>query len=219
MSLNPSKDARRKAAVLFVWYLLIPVIIFGFTSHTGAESDEVIFPEPPRFHEQGEEDGTLAAPFVVTSMKVVRRLLDMGSVGPADFLVDLGSGDGRIVITAAKEYGASGFGVDFDKDLVALSKKNAVAKGVENKVNFFVRDIFKTDIRKASIVTMYLLKDVNIKLRPKLLAELKPGSRIISHDFHLGEWRPDEMVHMDIAKFYRNDTFLYLWIVHTCIEI
>jgi len=192
--------------------VLILIMLAAATCPAGAQKAKVNFSDS-----SGEEYSTtsdnLDVPYIPTPMKVVRTLLNLGSVGLGDFLVDLGSGDGRIVITAAKEYGSRGFGVDLNEDLVTLSKKYAIAEGVEKKTDFFVRDIFKTDIRDASIVTMYLLNEVNIQLRPKLLSELKPGSRIISHDFHLGEWRPDKMVHLEIEKSYQDDTILYLWIV------
>ncbi len=151
------------------------------------------------------------APYVATPIEVVRAMLDLGSVGPNDFLIDLGSGDGRIVIIAAKEYGASGFGVDFNQKLIELSKKKAVAEGVERQTEFFTQNIFKTDIRKATVVTMYLLNEVNLELRPKLLNELKPSTRVISHDFHMGEWRPDKMKHLDVPRLYQKDSILYLW--------
>jgi hypothetical protein len=187
-------------------------LITTATCPAGAQKEKVHFSDASGAEYSTTSD-SLDVPYVPTPMAVVRTLLNLGSVGPDDFLIDLGSGDGRIVITAAKEYGARGFGVDLNKELVALSKKYAVAEGVEKKTAFFVRDIFKTDIRDASVVTMYLLNEVNIQLRPRLLAELKPGSRIISHDFHLGEWRPDKLVHLDVGKSYQDDTILYLWIV------
>jgi len=212
MGHQPPKSIKRKTGILFFRFLLILLMIATVTCPAGAQTAKAHFS-----HSSGEEysktSENLDVPYIPTTMKVVRTLLNLGSVGPGDFLIDLGAGDGRIVITAAKEYGARGFGVDLNEDLVALSKKYAVAEGVEKKANFFVRDIFKTDIRDANVVTMSLLNEVNIQLRPKLLAELKPGSRIISHDFHLGEWRPDNMVYLDIGKSYRDDTILYLWIV------
>lgn len=206
------KSIKSITGVLFFRLFPILLMVAAVSYPACAQKAKVNFPDS-----SGEEFGgvseNLDVPFIPTTMKVVRTLLELGLVGPGDFLIDLGSGDGRIVITAAKEYGARGFGVDLNEDLVKLSKQYAVAEGVENTVDFFVRDIFKTDIREASVVTMYLLNEVNIQLRPKLLDELKPGSRIISHDFHLGEWRPDKMVHLDIGKSYQDDTILYLWVV------
>lgn len=177
-----------------------------------AQNAKVSFSDDSGYEYSGESY-SLDVPYVPTPIKVVRTLLDLASVGPNDFLIDLGSGDGRIVITAAKEYDARGFGVDLNSDLVALSKQYATAEGVEKKVDFFVRDIFNTDLRAASVVTMYLLNEINIQMRPKLLSELKPGTRIVSHDFHMGDWRPDKTVQLAVRKFYRDDTTLYFWIV------
>lgn len=212
MPLQPPKTINRKIVMPFFRVLLILLMLNSVTSPTRAQNARVNLPDSSGEEYRASSD-KLDVPYVPTTMNVARKLLAFGSVGSDDFLIDLGSGDGRIVITAAKEYGARGFGVDLNKDLVALSKNNAVAEGVEKNVDFFIRDIFRTDIRAASVVTMYLLNDVNIRLRPKLLAELKPGSRVISHDFHLGEWRPDKMVYLDDGKSYRDDTYLYLWIV------
>ena len=206
------KNIQRKKGILFFSLILSLLLLTAVTCPAGDQKAKVNFSDSSG-GEYSDTSDKLDVPYVPTTMQVVRTLLDLGSVGPNDFLIDLGSGDGRIVITAAKEYGARGFGVDLNKDLVALSKKYASAEGVEKKVDFFVRDIFKTDVRAASVVTMYLLNEVNIQMRPKLLAELKPGSRIVSHDFHMGEWRPDRMVHLDIGKYYQADTVLYLWIV------
>jgi len=212
MRLQPPKSIKRKRGILFFRFLLILLMITTVTCPAGAQNAKVNFSDSSG-EEYSATSKNLDVPYIPTTMKVVQTLLDLGSVGPGDFLIDLGSGDGRIAITAAKEYGARGFGVDLNKGLVALSKKYAVAEGVEKNADFFVSYIFKTDIRAASVVTMYLVNEVNIQMRPKLLAELKPGSRIISHDFHLGEWRPDKMVHLDIGKSYQDDTILYLWVV------
>jgi len=212
MRLHLLKITEKNKGVLFFSLILCLLLLTAVASPAGAQKAKVNFSDSSGGEYSATSD-KLDVPYVPTTMQVVRTLLDLGSVGPDDFLIDLGSGDGRIVITAAKEYGARGFGVDLNKDLVALSKKYAAAEGVEKKVDFFVRDIFKTDVRAANIVTMYLLNEVNIQMRPKLLAELKPGSRIVSHDFHMGEWRPDRVVHLDIGKYYQADTVLYLWIV------
>ena len=131
-------------------------------------------------------------PFVISADEVVHRMLRMADVGPEDFLIDLGSGDGRIPIAAAKRYGARGLGVDLDPPLVELARKNAAAEGVADKVRFEVKDLFETDLSKATVVAFYLLPDVAMPLRPKLLKELKPGPRIVAHDYNLGDWPADE---------------------------
>jgi SAM-dependent methyltransferase len=138
------------------------------------------------------DDGTV--PYVQTPMEIVERMLRMAEVGRDDYLIDLGSGDGRIVIEAAKR-GARGLGVDLDPALVKHASENAQRAGVADRANFQVRDIFETDLSKASVVAFYLLPDFNAKLMPKLLA-LKPGTRIVSHDGGIGEWPPDERLEM-----------------------
>ena len=129
--------------------------------------------------------------FVPTPMGVVDQMLAVAKVGPDDVLYDLGSGDGRIVITAAKRHGARAIGIDIDPERIRESRHNADTAGVGNRVEFRQADLFETDLRKASVVTLYLLRELNIRLRPKLLEELRPGTRIVSHAFDMGEWLPD----------------------------
>jgi SAM-dependent methyltransferase len=157
-----------------------------------------------------------SSPYVPTPQKVVDEMLRMGRVGAKDFLVDLGSGDGRIVITAAQRMGVRGFGVDLDPELVRHA--NAVAKqaGVADRVQFFQRDIFKTDLTKADVVTMYLLPEVNMMARPKLLAELRPGSRVVTHDYHFEDWLPDDRITLDVPEKKVGTpglAYVYMWIV------
>ena len=140
----------------------------------------------------GWDDGTV--PYVNTPMEIVERMLRMAEVGKGDTVIDLGSGDGRIVIEAAKR-GASGLGVDLDPNLVKLATQNAAKAGVAQRARFEVRDIFETDLSRASVVTMYLLPDFNAKLLPRLLA-LKPGTRIVSHDGGIADWPADETLSM-----------------------
>jgi SAM-dependent methyltransferase len=131
-------------------------------------------------------------PFVISADPVVHRMLRLADVGPDDFLIDLGSGDGRIPIMAAKRYGARGQGVDLDPPLVDLARRNAALEGVAGKVSFEVKDLFETDLSQATVVAFYLLPNVAMELRPKLLKELKPGTRIVAHDYDLGDWLADE---------------------------
>lgn len=135
-------------------------------------------------------------PYVPTPQVVVDKILSMGRVGPKDYLIDLGSGDGRIVVTAAKRLGARGFGVDWSEQLVEKARALAAAEGVAERAQFFKQDIFETDISKATVVTTYLLPDTNLALRPRFLDILRPGTRIVAHDYDLGDWRPDERVRM-----------------------
>jgi len=147
---------------------------------------------PARAQSWGWDDGTV--PYVQTPMEIVERMLRMAEVRPGDSVIDLGSGDGRIVIAAARR-GARGLGVDLDPNLVKLATQNASAAGVADRARFEVRDIFETDLSRASVVTMYLLPDFNAKLQPRFLA-LKPGTRIVSHDGSIGDWPADETLTM-----------------------
>jgi len=136
-------------------------------------------------------------PYVQTPQNVVKKMLDTAKVGPKDYVIDLGSGDGRMVITAAKEYGARGFGVDHDVRLVRAANATAAKEGVADRAVFYARDLYKTDIHRASVMTIYLLPEVNLMVRPKLFRELKPGTRIVSHDYDMGEWKPDAQFTLD----------------------
>lgn len=148
---------------------------------------------------------TLDVPFIKTSSAVVSRMLEMGQVGPDDYLIDLGSGDGRIPIAAAREHGTRGLGVDLDPDRTVQAKHAAKQAGVADHVTFRTENLFDTDLGDASVITMYLFPEVNLKLRPHLL-DLKPGTRIVSHAFHMDEWTPERHDVVD-----GNDVFL--WVV------
>ena len=160
------------------------------------------------------DDGT--TPFVVSPDAVVERMLYLAQPRAGERLVDLGSGDGRIVIEAAKRFGARGLGVDLDPRLVELSRENAKRVGVEALASFEVRDLFETDLRGVNVVTMYLLPEVNLKLVPRLLAQLKPGARIVSHDYDLGPWPFDEMIELALAEKMVGPlgrSRIFLWVV------
>jgi SAM-dependent methyltransferase len=148
--------------------------------------------------------------WVPTPEFLVERMLQMAQVGPNDLVVDLGSGDGRTVIAAAKKFHANSVGIEFNPDMVALSKRNAEKAGVAADAKFIEADIFASDFHKATVVTMYLLPDLNLRLRPKLL-EMKPGTRLVSHQFSMGEWQPDEISTFD------NRT-AYFWMVPAKVE-
>src|SRR5947209_1915666 len=127
--------------------------------------------------------------YVPTPQVVVDEMLRMAKIGPNDYLIDLGSGDGRFVITAAKKYGARGFGVDLDTYLLRLARKNAQTEGVTDRANFIEQNLFETDLSQATVVSSYLLPEMNLKLRPKILG-LKPGTRGVADDYHMGESYP-----------------------------
>jgi SAM-dependent methyltransferase len=135
----------------------------------------------------------LDVPYVPTPENVVEQMLDVVNVGPGDYVIDLGSGDGRIVIAAAKR-GAVGHGIDIDPKRIREANENRVNEGVEDRVMFMEGDLFEADFSRASVVTMYLLNSVNLKLRPYLLKNLRPGTRIVSHDFDMAEWEPDKQL-------------------------
>ena len=155
-------------------------------------------------------------PFVPTPMEVVERMLAMAKVGASDFVIDLGSGDGRVVREAARRYGARGRGVDLNGELVARSAELARQEGVADKVSFVAQDLFETEIGEATVVSMYLLPAVNMKLRPRLLSSLKPGARVVSHDFDLGDWQPDETAELYAKEKYGGSggtSKVFLWVV------
>lgn len=135
-------------------------------------------------------------PYVQTPQNVVDAMLETAKVTAKDYVIDLGSGDGRMVITAAKKRGARGFGVDLDRRLVKLANENARKAGVADRAKFHARDLFETDLSPASVITIYLLPEVNLMARSKLLA-LAPGTRIVSHDYGIGDWLPDTEYEMD----------------------
>lgn len=148
----------------------------------------------------------LDVPFVPTNERVVKAMLELAAIDASDVLYDLGSGDGRIVVAAARDYNARGVGVEIEVGRVKLAQAYAQQMGVEGRVCFLEDDLFDVDFSPATIVTMYLLDSVNLNLRPRLLNELRPGTRIVSHAFDMGRWKPDRRV-------LERGTSLYLWIV------
>lgn len=154
---------------------------------------------------------SLDVPYVPTPPEVVNRMLEVAQVGPEDFVIDLGSGDGRIAIAAVKDHGAKGsMGVDLNPERIAEAKANAQEAGVSDKVEFREQNLFDTDFSQASVLTMYLLPDVNVSLRPKVL-QLAPGTRVVSHAFDMGEWESDHYERVDGRS-------VYLWIVPAQVE-
>jgi len=137
------------------------------------------------------QDGVGDVVYVPTPQIVVDTMLEMVKVGPSDFVIDLGSGDGRIVITAAAKHGARGFGVDLDPVLLKMANQNAQKANVTDKVHFVEENLFKTDLARATVITSYLLPEMNLRLRSRIMA-LKPGTRLVAHDYNFGEWDPDE---------------------------
>ena len=155
-------------------------------------------------------------PYVQTPQNVVDTMLEIAKVGPGDYVIDLGSGDGRMVITAAKKHGARGFGVDLDRKLVALANRNAARAGVADRAVFYQRDLHETDVSAATVMSIYLLPEVNLMIRTRLLATLRPGTRIVSHDYGMGEWKPDyftEMAAPGKTVGIGERSKIYFWVV------
>lgn len=150
-------------------------------------------------------------PFVPTPPEVVDEMLRLAGLKAGDVLYDLGCGDGRIVIAAAKKYGVKALGIDIDPVRIKESNENAALAGLEGKVRFIQQDLFEADFRDATVVTMYLLTSVNLRLRPKLLAELRPGTRLVSHSFDMGEWKPDKTSLVETS--YGDSRDVHFWIV------
>jgi SAM-dependent methyltransferase len=149
---------------------------------------------------------SLDAPFVASLEPVVERMLALAEVGPTDHVVDLGCGDGRIVVAAARDRGATGLGVDLDPARIREAEAAARSAGVDTRVRFRVQNLFETGIADADVVALYLLPELNLRLRPRLLAELRPGARIVSHAFDMGDWPPDRSSDAEGAK-------VYVWVV------
>jgi protein-L-isoaspartate O-methyltransferase len=150
-------------------------------------------------------------PYVPTAPSVVTRMLEVADVSETDVVYDLGSGDGRIPIAAAEQFGARAFGVEIDSGLVAKARAGAREAGVEDLVTFRRGDLFNVDLHDATVVTLYLWPEINVRLRPKLLRQLDPGDRIVSHDFRMGDWEPDRVV--DAGQGNTGEETIYLWVV------
>lgn len=159
----------------------------------------------------------VAAPYVPTPWPIVDAMLDLARIGRDELLIDLGSGDGRLVVTAAKRFGARGYGVDINPELVTLANRNATEAGVAGRVRFEQRDLFQTDLREANVLTLYLLPQMVLELVPRILAQMPAGARVVSHDYGMSPWPPDRLVELDVPekKAITGTTYtvLYLYIV------
>ena len=162
----------------------------------------------------GQPNRPLDVPFVPTTEEAVKAMLKLAGVKKTDIVYDLGCGDGRIVIEAAKIYGARGVGIDIDPQRIKEARENAKKADVESLVRFEENDLFKADIHEATVVTLFLLTNINLKLRPKLLQDLKPGTRVVSNTFDMGDWKPDKEENLDSAgdEAYLSRKF-FLWTV------
>src|SRR5213594_3754137 len=194
INMNATRFTRRSLLALFLSVTLTGAYARAqqYEPHVGQEGKDVIW--------------------VPTPQALVDKMLDMAKVTPKDYVIDLGSGDGRTVITAAKR-GARTLGIEYNPDMVALSRRNAAKAGVSDKATFVEADIFRSDLSPATVITLFLLTDLNLKLRPTILT-LKPGTRIVSNTFRMGDWEPDQTVELGC------DTYCtaYLWIVPARVE-
>ena len=152
----------------------------------------------------------LDVPYVPTKPEVVAKMLEMAAVGKNDVLYDLGCGDGRIVITAAKLFGTRGVGIDINSERIKECRENAVKENVTGLVKFLEQDLFQTDFHEASVVTLYLLSSVNLRLRPILFEQLRPGTRVVSHDFSMDTWKPDQSAEVETDGMTHN---VYFWVI------
>lgn len=182
---------------------LAPLLLVSFLAGCTFGGTGIVPAGPAPAAHVDEDD--LDVPYVPTPRPVVEAMLDMAGIGPDDYLVDLGSGDGRIAIMAAQR-GARALGVDIDPDRIAEANLSARMAGVETRARFRRQDLFATPLAEADVITMYLLPEVNMRLRPRLLTEARPGTRIVSHNFTLGDWRPDATREVGASR-------TYLWIV------
>jgi hypothetical protein len=188
------------SASRFVRQLLSLLFILTFTANVLAQTQ----PYQPQVGQEGKD-----VVWVPTPQALVDKMLDMAKVTPKDYVIDLGSGDGRTVITAAKR-GVRAHGIEYNPNMVELSKRNAAQEGVSDRATFEKADLFESDFSKATVITMFLLSSINLKLRPKIL-DLKPGTRIVSNTFDMAEWKPDETGSPSEAC--SGYCTAYLWIV------
>ncbi|HJQ64131.1 MAG TPA: methyltransferase domain-containing protein [Burkholderiales bacterium] len=178
----------------------------------------VLCAAPACGQDRTKEPDRTGGPYVPTPQIVVDEMLRMAKVGAGDFVMDLGSGDGVIVLTAAKQFKAHGMGIEIDPELVKLSNESAQRLGIADRVSFQVQDIFKADLRRASVLTLYLLPSMMNELQSKVFGELKPGARVVSHDYHFGDdWRPDDYISFDVPEKEKVNgvprATIYLWVV------
>ena len=181
--------------------ILLAIVAIGCVAPTGGAQQSTVAPPALRAPDVAYEP---------TATEVVHAMLRLAKVTAGDVVYDLGCGDGRIVITAVRDFGARGVGVDIDPIRIAESRENARQAGVADRVRFLTEDLFRTDIGDATVVTLFLSQEVNLAVRPKLQRELKPGTRVVSHWHHMGDWKPQETVRV---RSDGRDHTIYLWTI------
>lgn len=180
------------------WLVRSPLVLVLTAVMTGSP-----MAAPPVAH---SETPRLDVPYVPTPRPVVDKMLEMAAPTGEDFLIDLGCGDGRIPVTAAERFGTRGLGIDIDPRRIEEARDNASRAGVSDKVSFRQENLFETDLSEATVLTLYLLPSVNLKLRPRIIEQLKPGTRVVSHDWDMGDWKPDQTVEL-------GSKTLHMWVV------
>jgi len=202
-----ARPSRRSTAALLLLTALVFTPLLGCAQNSDSDSAQATSDTTTTPTITLDSDGTQSdVPFVESPQPVVDSMLALAGVAEDDVVYDLGSGDGRIPITAARQYGARGVGIEIKPDLVKEARANADKAGVADRVTFRQGDLFEADIGEASVVTLYLLPSVNMKLRPQLFRQLAPGTRVVSHDFDMNEWEPDSTIEVDGSR-------LFLWTI------
>ena len=195
-----------KLTPTWLFILTIPVLLAaGCGTQDSGDVTTTVAAPPAAGETERDPDEPAREPdifYVPTPPDVVDAMLEVAGVGPDDVVYDLGSGDGRIVIAAARDYGARGVGIDIDPQRIAEARENAEQAGVSNRVTFMEGDMFEADLSEATVVALYLLTELNLRLRPKLLSELEPGDRVVSHAFGMGDWEPEQLLDIDGRKVY-----------------
>jgi SAM-dependent methyltransferase len=189
-------------------FLIIPIAVLCLAAGDPAARAQAAEEFTPQVGQEGKD-----VIWVPTPQELVDKMLDMAKVTPKDYVIDLGSGDGRTVITAAKR-GAKALGIEYNPEMVELSKRNAAKEGVSDKASFVKADLFESDFSQAQVITMFLLSSINMKLRPKIL-DLKPGTRIVSNTFDMGDWKPDQSSTIPNCNSWCT---AHLWIVPAKVE-
>lgn len=184
---------------------LVSLVLYSLAALSLAQAQQKEQTYEPSVGQEGKD-----VIWVPTPDALVEKMLQMAGTNAKDYVIDLGSGDGKIPITAAKKFGSRGLGIEYNPDMVALSNRSALKEGVASKVKFIKADIFETDFSQASVLTLYLLPELNLKLRPKIL-DMKPGTRVVSHQFRMGDWEPDEQATVDGKD-------AYFWVVPAKVE-
>lgn len=205
----------RQRTELVILFVVVSLVLAACTSPNQtpanpARSTPSASPSPTQSPGPEAARPKLDVPYVPTPENVVAKMLELAKPTRNDVVYDLGSGDGRIVITAARQYGSRGVGYDIDPQRIKEANENARAAGVADRVRFVQQDLFQADLSEATIVTLYLLPEINLKLRPKLLKELKPGTRIVSHNYGLGDWDPIRTETLESAT---GEHLVFYWVV------